>query len=454
MEKVIFRETLPIVIENQADLKGLPGTDSIGMGYDIFAGSYASPMATTERIFDLSFDDKVDLDEGSFGKPKSVRVQTLQNAEIDKSEGNTCRKYQKELGIKASMEGSYGFFSGSVSAQFSSNEQHCQSYSFVSQTDRFFKYQLTLEPDSSLNDMVREKVRNDLDNLEPTELFKKYGTHFLNSLIIGATSVYSSATNTSEYSSSIDYTAALALRYKNLTGSISGEMSVEEKEAVSSLESSSKITIFVQGGQAEKASTILEGSYKEWIDTVADNMAFVAFSERNSLLPIWELCSGERKAKLKDAYNDYARGQPVVDNPDIGRVHHFSTNVSKSRHYHSMFEDDYPDADWQLRDSQFKFYSFDAPADDRVPIYRLKSAKDDPKRFKLSQHHSVGHGWADADKSKPVFWAYKERGEGRVAVFGFTSKKESGKHGWLYTTDESVTGWSREETTFYAPMVD
>jgi hypothetical protein len=126
--------------------------------------------------------------------------------------------------------------------------------------------------------------------------------------------------------------------------------------------------------------------------------------------------------------------------------------VQKSRHYHSPFADDFPDKDWQLADGQFKFYAFNQPGPDRLPIY-VHEAANAPRRFKLSPNQQIGHNWRDS--SKVAFYAYKDRGEGRVAIFGFTADdgKQSAYHGWLYTTEDSVKGWSRQETAFHVPAV-
>ena len=453
MSQVHFRNTPSIVVPGSAGAAGttgLPGTDSIGMGYNVFTGAYATPNSTTNQLFSLGEWEELELSEGVFLKPKAVHVQTLQQGGVVRSEGKTSREYQASVATKAGMKGSYGFFSGSLSVEFTSNERRCTTYSFVSQTDRFHKYLLTLAPDQSLADLVRPNVRTDLDTMPPDQLFDTYGTHYLESLIIGATSVYSSATNTSEYSSKIDIKTALELQYKVLTKSLSGNLSTEQKTAISSLNSSSHLEIFVQGGQAELAHTIFDGSYQQWIDSIGRNMAFIGLNQ-NSLQPIWSLCNGTRRDQLAAAYETYAHRHPPELPPDIVRIHHFSTNVTKSRHYHSQHVDDYPDKDWQLDDGRFKFYAYMNPGEGRIPIYIHQSLKNDPKRFKLSPQQKIGHGWADS--TKIAFYAYPDRGDDRVAVFGFTSNDDSSHHGWLYTTDEGVAKWSRNETTFYAPKV-
>jgi len=455
MTRAHFRTTDPMTIPRRSGAGGprgtvgLPGTDSIGMGYDVFGGFVASPRSTTAQLFELGSHEDFEISEGSYVKPKTVHVQTLQEGGIVRTEGKTSSEYQADRAAKAGLTGSYGFFSGSLDAEFTSNERRCVSYNFVSQTDRFHKYLLSLPADDALAALVRADVRTDLDGLPPERLFKRYGTHFLRSLIIGATSVYSSATNTSEYSSRISAKVALELQYKVLTNSLSGKLSDEEKQAVSQINSSSHLEIFVQGGSAEFASEILEGRYEPWVQSIGKNMAFVGLNT-NSLQPIWALCAGRRREELASAYADSAKAHPAEAAPDIVVIHHFFTNVQKSRHYYSQNAHDFPDGDWQRSDA-FKFYAFKDPGVDRIPIYRHKSSKDDPKRFMLSPAQKGGSGWADSVDL--AFHAYKTIAEGRVPVFGYTAEDDSAHHGWLYTTNESVKGWKRGQPAFYVPAV-
>jgi MAC/Perforin domain len=451
MPEVQFRRTDPIALAGARGAVGLPGTDSIGMGYDVFSGRYASPKATTRRLFDLGPGEDFELSGGTYVKPKAVSVQTLEETGIVSTEGRTSRDYQADRAVEAGLKGGYGFFTGSLDAQFTRNERNCTTYTFISQTDRFHKYLLSLAHYGNLIDAVLPDVRADLDAMPPAQLFSKFGTHFLQSLIIGATSVYSSATNTAEYTSKVSAKRALELQYKVLTGNITGTLSAEDKDAVTQIGSSSHLEIFVQGGKAELAHAILDGTYQPWIDSIEENMAFVGLVP-NSLQPIWQLCAGQRCNELAAAYGDFARAYPAENTPDIVRIHHFSTNVQKSRHYYSQHVDAFPDKDWQRADSSFKFYAFSEPGEDRIPIYVHESANP-PRRFNLSPDQVIGHGWRDS--STIAFYAFKERGEGRVAVFGFTADagRDSPYHGWLYTTDDSVKGWLRQGAAFFAPPV-
>lgn len=446
--QVHVRAALPNTLAELPGAIRLPGTESIGMSYDVLSGEYASPSGTRELLFDLGAYEEIDIAAGHFHKPEIVLVQPFERGGIERTEGKTSRDYQRDTASKVRLEGNYGFFSGSLDQQFTANERRCTTYRFVSQTDRFLKYLLRLQPHGTLAERVLPHVRADLDNLPPDTLFSHYGTHYLTNLIIGATATYSSATDTSEYSSSIDIKTALELKYKALTTGSSASLTDNQSKAVKSLSDSSHLQIFVQGGRSELADDILNGSYKTWIESINANMAFVELND-DSLQPLWTLCSGPRRAELETAYQAFAARHPAEGVPDIIRIHHFATSVTKSRHYHSQHPDDFPDKDWFLADTQFKFYAFASPGEGRVPIYIHRSLKSDPKRFKLSTMQQIGHGWADS--TQVAFYAYPERGDKRRAVFGYVSNADSAHHGWLYTTDASVPQWSRMEIAFYVP---
>jgi hypothetical protein len=448
MPEVRFRATDPLVVPGRG--VSLPGTDSIGMGYDVFGGVYASPEATTVQLFDLGPHEPIEIPEGAYLKPQAVLVQGLQKSGITRTEGTTSRDYQADRALKAGLEGDYGFFSGSLDAEFTSAERRCTTYCFVSQTERFYKYLLSLPPGDAVLDRVLPDVRDDLDGMPAERLFEKYGTHYLRSLIIGATSIYSSAVNTFKYTSTIEAKLALELQYKALTSSLV-KLSAEQAKAVSELASSSHLEIFVQGGRAERAHAILDGSYQPWIDSIGETMAFVGLNP-NSLQPVWLLCAGRRRDELEAAYLEFGKAHPAEGAPDIIPIHHYSSSVEYSRHYHSRHKDDFPGPDWQLADGQVTFYAFSEPAEDRIPIY-VHESLNRPRRFRLSPDQKIGHGWGDS--STIAFHAWKDRRDGCVAVFGFTADagKESAYHGWLYTTADRVKGWIRQGTAFYVPAV-
>lgn len=442
-----FRETQPIAIDGKPDGVGFPGTDSIGLGYDIFGGQFAHPESTKRSLFDLGAPVQYDTPEGAYFKPETVRVQWLEDAKIVATSGTQTSDYQSDMAAQVGLTGGFGFFSGSLNAQFTETQRRCTAFNFVTQTDQYHIAVLTLEPDGSLRALLRDRVANDLEALEPEVLFDTYGTHYLHSLIVGASATYSAATNIIKYRSSTEYTQAAEISYRGLTGQLSASEESRYAETIDQFRASSTVKVHAQGGRAELAGKIVDGKYEEWRDSVREHMAFVSLNSE-CLRPLWALCSDDTRRKtLAKAYESYA---PTRENdPVIVPIYAYHSTGNPARWYYSIKSDEQPQ--WDLED-EIPFYAAKTSTPERVPVYL--HAASEPDRYKLSTSDEVED--PVFSKARTAFWAYDEQAPNRVPVYEFKLDIPTpfSFFGWRYSTKREVDGWVNVGVAFYTDKIE
>ncbi|KJZ10850.1 hypothetical protein TW85_19220 [Marinomonas sp. S3726] len=299
------------VAELNSDANYLSGVSSLGCGYDVF-GEYATPISITFPLFDWT---KVPTRAVTFYKgkviPNIVSAVQLETSNYKEISGSSIEEYIKNLNTYTKLEGSYSFYSGSVSVGYNASEYRNAKNEFSLIQQDIAKWALKFTPETALN-YIKDDVKNDIADMDPIQLFKRYGTHFLSAIVIGGKSMMTSATNQVDYQSEygIDLTAKLA--YESLTFQISAENKTKYSQEISTFESRSNTEVRTYGGSAEKGGTniLKEGGFQEWQDSVGDNPTFVDFDNDNALTPIWELCEDQkRKEALIHAYATFAKGK-------------------------------------------------------------------------------------------------------------------------------------------------
>lgn len=301
---------------NAEGIQAIPGMDSLGRGYDIF-GFYAEPKSAKLELFNFQNEEQqnITLFGITYSKPNLVIYQDIDEATFKSSYGNTISEYVKSIDTATSLGGDYNGFGGSLAADFKSTELQNSSYEYTKISYVIEKWSLSLPSQKILIGMLNEEVKNDLDgDLEPNQIFSKYGTHFLNNIIVGAKVDYSIATDKTKYQKKDDVLVVAEMSYKQLVGSISAEEKVSYGTDISLFNKSSQAELKVYGGDPEYASSIMNAtedkkgeSYDKWINSIGNHPVFCEFGS-NGLVPIWNLCSDdERRSQLVTAFEAYAK---------------------------------------------------------------------------------------------------------------------------------------------------
>lgn len=447
------RETPPTEVDETLGGILLPGTDSIGCGYDVF-GRFADVDSVRRSLFDLGESKKFSTKDGTYYKPDSVTVLWRRGTNYIESSGTRMSEYQTELAGEVGLTGTYGFFEGSADVWFDRSHRRCAAFSFVSQIQLTRVATLRLDPNGDVRELLKPHVAHDLATMAPKTLFDTYGTHYLRGVVIGARMSYSAATNTTTYSGTTGFAQAARLAYEGASGQLSGHEKTRHRKTIEQFERSSRVHIEAVGGRSEllNGNTLDAKRFQQWIDSISDRMVFVSIPERG-LEPVWELCADDdRKVELAEAFEEYARA-PAPE-PIVVPVYAYHAKTPPSRWYYSTNPDE--KHGWRLHGGdEFTFYAATEPGEEeRKPVW-LQTAggsRDDPERYKLSLSKKGTNKWSDGKRI--AFYAYDERGPDRVPIYQYNAKKDSDHSGWHYRTERDVSGWNENGVAFWTDRVD
>ncbi len=246
----------------------------------------------------------------NYSIPIIVAYQELIQGSFQSYYSISINEYLKKLNTITSLSGNYNFFSGSLQVDFELSELRKRIHEYTKIIDLVEKWKLALPYSNigNLANILKKDVKNDLyGGLDPFELFDKYGTHFLQEVIVGAKCEYTISTDQISYRKTENIETIAELSYKRFTNQISLKEELDYGTDINEFNRSSNIVVKVLGGSPEYGKYIqLSGNYEKWIESIQGNPIFCNFSD-NSLAPIWDLCpDGARKEELKKAYQSYA----------------------------------------------------------------------------------------------------------------------------------------------------
>ena len=296
----------------------LPAGNTLGRGYDVF-DLYADPAAIKAKV----------LDYGALHAAGLVEEFKLEKATYTTISGKTHQEYSQNISKKVSLEGDYQFFSSSFSASFSESYYSSSEYEFATVQARVNKTGVAIDgrqDAEKLSDYLTQEFKQDLNNKDypVTELFKKYGTHVMTGVILGARLDYNYSANTSNASSSASIAAAARASY---AGTFSVDSSFEYSKDSSSSQGYTNVdyTTGVVGGASELAYAIhLEGKYEQWMNSVAANAVLCDFYP-DGLMPIWKLAENSARAdKISEDFTTWAKARQVG--------YEFQTGIFKLNH--------------------------------------------------------------------------------------------------------------------------
>ena len=288
----------------------LPGVAYMGHGYNVF-GDYAKSEYVKSPLFKYDSYNTVTVGGKSFNVPTDIQYTYVNTADFKSQYGLNSYEYRESMGINASLSGSYSFFSGSVTENYSEAYYRSSYKAFCTVQNIIKKWKLTLPYTdfTKLKSMLTAEAKSDIASLTPEVLFNKYGTHFITEILIGARADYNTCVSKSAYTYDIrnNFEVCAEASYKKKSGS--GSFSMVTEEQLQTFESNSYQDLKVAGGKPEFGSYIfVAGNYSKWIESIdnIENLTISDFTD-NSLIPIWELCADDtRKTQLSTAFDTYA----------------------------------------------------------------------------------------------------------------------------------------------------
>lgn len=307
-EPPVYRELLKTK-QNLSD-NYLLGVEVIGAGYDIF-GEFASAKSIKVQLFDWTKAQKTSPVNFQPGKviPEFVDAQQQDVAMYTNNSGTTINKYQTNFSSNVNISGQYNLFSGSISNDFSSEEVRNAENEFVRIQQSITLWSLAIRPDyKNLRTLLLDDVRKAIDdaNTEQAydELFEKYGSHFLTSIIMGGNAIISSSTNKRYVNKTFLNETVAKASFQMFTGQLSTEDQTKYKKSRLSFEHNSNSRQFVVGGKGAVGTKVFSGNKEDfdaWAKTVGESPDFVNFAE-NPLTGIWKLCKDVEQANKMQEY--------------------------------------------------------------------------------------------------------------------------------------------------------
>lgn len=264
--------------------------DFLGKGYKGYQ-FYANPKSCTLPLFDLSASDAV-----SIQKAPSYRGRFVS--------GESLSEFYNAFSANISVSGSYNKFSGEITSNFTNSVLNNRSHSFIASHITQTYYRLILSDAAPL----LPQVETDLQQMEPTQLWDKYGTHYLQSIYIGGRISFSSYIDRAKIEQGYDLEATVEAAYLEFVKGKASAGTVNKSvfdQVVRNRE------VDVMGGDPAKANSIMDGSgqasdaFNAWSASVPAYMSISDFAD-NGLIPIYELVADpERHALLKAAWTTY-----------------------------------------------------------------------------------------------------------------------------------------------------
>ncbi|KAI0903332.1 MAC/Perforin domain-containing protein [Ustulina deusta] len=245
--------------------------------------------------------------------------------------GQNIDEFQENLSVSVNIEGSYLFFSGSLSAEFSQNSLTQSESEFSRIQQSITPWALTLTIDSETRGLLNKTFRDELDGLDASNedacksFFTKYGSHILTGIAMGGRALQTASTDKYKMDSSYSLDVVAKAAYDGLVGKLSAEAKTKYESAISSFTANSNILSTTTGGDPALGQNLFNGEIsvlEEWSKSVVGAPVFVDFTANNPLVPIWQLCADDAQGmKVRSGLSTYYTDHWAPDNANIHRVY-------------------------------------------------------------------------------------------------------------------------------------
>ncbi|MCH7412140.1 MACPF domain-containing protein [Belliella sp. R4-6] len=265
----------------------------LGYGFDV-RGEFAGISSVKSKIFDLE----------KLAEENSALIDIVEtNQQAGKIDITAVNRNEFLMGLSDNFESTRGLsvFSGTIDAYFPD--------SLISEDNVFASWTLTrlfknISIDLEGSEFLTQEFTNDLQNKNPEELVDKYGTHFINNVLLGhkLTIMYSSETENPDKEDAAILGLSVAMR--NIFDIGSG--SVKHVNAVLAEGNFSQILSYKAVGGDSTQMLQTEGDEDDfpkvdiqpWLNTLEEeNMTFIG----KEILPLYELIQDETlKTEVKN----------------------------------------------------------------------------------------------------------------------------------------------------------
>lgn len=287
-----------------------PGLDIVGYGYNIFGKFADNESLKPYPLFNFGEDRVVPVGGRRYDVPQFVMLENIGKKEVTEVSGSNEREFTKNYSISVGLDIDAAVFGASVNTAIDKSWGGKERNFFHTIRDANRTWRISIDRRVNLRDILDPAAKNDIDKMDPAELFDLYGTHFVASAFLGGRSDFTSVTRVTEKYTEQDITVAVSAKYKVVSANVETNFSNKEKE----IESNTRTELTVTGGNSEYAGNIHDfNMYKLWADGIRELPVLCDF-EKGSLRPIWDLTDNPtRKAQLEAAFNEMIKMYPIPE---------------------------------------------------------------------------------------------------------------------------------------------
>ena len=282
--------------ENIADV-----TSYLGYGYNVIESRYINKydVLKTNPIFNIEQLSNTNL---LLDRENSLYAKDYK--------GSTMQDFSESYNMNLTINGSYGpFFSGGLRADFQGSNSSKSYYYFYKGVVNLKTFTLTMSAQNSdLRNMLASEFESDLNNLQPSLLFGKYGTHFIKDVTMGGrlelNATYSS--NSLNITDSAQVAVDARISYLNFALGMNG--SANYSNTLSSQNVTESQNIFCVGGPQLPMTSVtnVQNYLNQWINSFNTDLSYSALVDvpnYQSLVPIWELLSPSNQTRRNQLEN-------------------------------------------------------------------------------------------------------------------------------------------------------
>lgn len=311
MEQKMLNKTLAVHFLSTVgtDEPLLPGSDIIGLGYDINGGFARTESTLGQGLFDLPTTDykTLKIEDKVYRYNNLLGVQTIFRSNFDQVKGETIESYREELGQSVGVSGKYKLFSASLKTAFTSTSLSHEETFYNSVREIHRLWQINLPHPEQLRDYLKQEVKSFIDNanIAPNEVFDRFGAYYVGEGVIGGRLDYNSATSTLRTSNKYDISVTAKASYQALVGEISVDSKSELGKAIENFQSLSDIRLQTVGGKPGLDLKIIHddekhSAFSEWGESLLDYAVLMDFTTE-SLVPIWSLVTDKKRRDALEA---------------------------------------------------------------------------------------------------------------------------------------------------------
>ncbi|MDD3078071.1 MAG: RICIN domain-containing protein [Paludibacter sp.] len=289
-----------------------PGLDVLGYGYDIF-GNYADQKSKKRYCLFKYFNfTNTPIGSYQYSVPQYVFLENISNHITKTVSGESIRDYVRSLSAEVGLSGETMFFKGSINSTYSQSISGSQQRFYYTYMDANTKWRISFDERDLgyLKNILDPRFKQDLEKMDPKQLFELYGTHYIASAYLGGRADFSSESVTSNQTSTRDISVAVEASYKAVSGN--AKLNTSESQTLHNAQTTTRLTVV--GGNSQYANNISNwDAYKLWADGI-ESMPVLCDFDKYSLRPIWEFCeSPARKNELEAAFKKLCAENPLPE---------------------------------------------------------------------------------------------------------------------------------------------